>query len=364
MTENGNPVVGLEAQLANSAGAEVAAGAGPEDLTKVTLKRPEDPALVRLLENKLREYNQRIAERLKDDAYQAPEEADFDLRYRVDILDNVLGLRNGESISVDQAINSVRAKHGGVFNPDQFNNAFGVVRNYIEHAGQGNDGGTGLSEYGSAKARNIAEAASKIKGAAEQRAQERQDRITQRKGRWGERFAKFKDAGKKAWEKVGQLKDAAGNKAKDAVRETGQMIVDSPIVAKVDLIQAGARAEAAKLGAKLVDTADRVTTGVAEKIDATGMKVEEYKAASKAKAAEVVVDSLRGAVSKVRAGMDAVDKQLMKIDAAGEVAEDGPTPIVNRLEEKAQEQRQKQEDATKRERSVRGLRGWLRRLGA
>lgn len=361
MTESGNPVVGLEDQLANPADAEVAAGAGPEDLTKVTLKRPEDPALLRALANKRKEYGERLQERSKDAAYQAPEAASLDLQYRIQIIDSLLS--GDGSLSVDQAVELAQDAYGDL-HADDFNNAFGVVRNYLENAGQGNLGGTGLSEYGSTKARNIAEAASKIKGAAEQRAQERQERIAQRKGRWGERFAKFKDAGKQAWEKVGQLKDAAGNKAKGAVRETGQMIVDSPIVAKVDILQAGARAEAVKLGAKFVDAADRATTGVAEKLDATGRKVDEFKAASKAKAAEVAVTGLRNAVDAVRAGMDAVDKQLMKIDAAGEVAEDGPAPIVDRLEEKAQEQRQKQVAATEKAGAEKGFRGWLKRFMA
>lgn len=361
MTENGNPVVGLEDQLANPADAEVAAGAGPEDLTKVTLKRPEDPALLRALANKRREYGDRLQERSKDAAYQAPEAASLDLQYRIQIIDSLLS--GDGSLSVDQAVELAQDAYGDL-HADDFNNAFGVVRNYLENAGQGNLGGTGLSEFGSGKAKNIAEAAPRIKSAAEQRAQARQERNSERKGKWGARLAKLRGAGKQAWEKVGQLKDTAGDKAKGAAREAGQMIVDSPVVGKIDALQAGARAGVVELSAKLVDTTDRATTGVAEKMDATGRKVDAFKAATKAKTAEVVVTGLRKAVDAVRAGMDAVDKQLMKIDAAGEVAEDGPKPIVDRLEEKAQEQRQKQEAAKEKERATKGLRGWLRRFGA
>lgn len=216
----------------------------------------------------------------------------------------------------------------------------------------------------SSKAQSLAEKAQLAKQAAQERAQERQKRNGERKGRWGERFSKLKNAGKEAWAKVGEVKNAVVDKSKAAAAEAGQMIVDSPVVNKVDAIQASARARGLELGAELVDAADRATTGVAEKLDATGRKVDEFKAASKAKAAEVAVTGLRNAVDAVRAGMDAVDKQLMKIDAAGEVAEDGPAPIVDRLEEKAQEQRQKQVAATEKAGAEKGFRGWLKRFMA
>jgi hypothetical protein len=362
MSEVNTPGVNPEEQLVDPANIEKTADAGPEDPTKVVLKRPEDPALVRALENKLKEYEDRVAERAKDVAYQAPEAANLDLQYRIIILEDLLS-GNG-SLSVDQALVAAKATYGDALHVDDFNNAFGVVRNYVENAGQGNSGGTGLSEFGSTKAKTIAEAAPRIRGAAEQRAQERQERNSQRKGRWGERFAKLKDAGKQAWDKVGQMKEAVVDKSKAAASEAGQMIVDSPVVNKVDAIQASARAGAVEAGARFVDATDRATTGVAEKIDATGRKVDEFKAASKAKAAEVAVTGLRNAVDAVRAGMDAVDKQLMKIDAAGEVAEDGPAPIVDRLEEKAQEQRQKQVAATEKAGAEKGFRGWLKRFMA
>ncbi|MBP9781761.1 hypothetical protein KBC89_03840 [Candidatus Woesebacteria bacterium] len=334
---------------------------GPEDPTQVVLTRPEDPALLRALANKRKDYEARVQERSKDAGHQAPEAADLDIQYRILILDSLLS--GDGSLSVDQAIELAQDTYGEL-HADEFNTAFGVVRNYVEKAGQGNEGGTGLSEFGSGKARNMAEAAPKIKSAAEQRAQARQERNGERKGKWGARFAKFKEAGKQAWEKVGQLKDTAGDKAKAAARETGQMIVDSPVVGKIDALQAGARAGVVELSAKLVETADRATTGAAEKIDATGRRVDAFKASTKAKAAEVAVAGLRGAVDAVRAGMDAVDKQLVKIDGAGEVAEDGPAPIVDRLDEKAQEQRQKQEAAQQKAGATKGVRGWLKRFMA
>jgi len=361
MTERDMPTVNPEDQLAKPANIEVTSDAGPEDLTKVTLKRPEDPALLRALANKRKEYGDGLQERSKDAAYQAPEAANLDLPYRISILDSLLS--GDGSLSVEQALELAKDTYGDV-HAAEFNNAFGVIKNYVDSAGQGNEGGTGLSEFASGKAKNIAEAAPRIKSAAEQRAQARQERNSERKGKWGARFAKFKEAGKQAWEKVGQLKDTAGEKAKGAAREAGQMIVDSPVVGKIDALQAGARAGVVEFSAKLVETADRATTGAAEKIDATGRRVDAFKASTKAKAAEVAVAGLRGAVDALRAGMDAVDKQLVKIDGAGEVAEDGPASIVDRLDEKAQEQRQKQEAAKQKEGATKGVRGWLKRFMA
>lgn len=216
----------------------------------------------------------------------------------------------------------------------------------------------------SSKAQSLAEKAQLAKQSAQERAQQRQERNGERKGRWGERFSKLKNAGKEAWAKVGEVKNAVVDKSKAAAAEAGQMIVDSPVVNKVDAIQASARARGLELGANLVETADRATTGVANRIDKAGRDVDAFKAATKAEAAKRAADALTGAVNKVRAGMQEVDGLLSKIVVEGEVAEDGPKSVVDKLEAQAQEQGQKKEDAKKRGDTVKGLRGWLRRLGA
>lgn len=216
----------------------------------------------------------------------------------------------------------------------------------------------------SSKAQSLAEKAQLAKQAAQERAQERQKRNGERKGRWGERFSKLKNAGKEAWAKVGEVKNAVVDKSKAAAAEAGQMIVDSPVVNKVDAIQASARARGLELGAELVDAADRATTGVANRIDKAGRDIDAFKAATKAEAAKRAADALTGAVNKVREGMQEVDGLLAKIAANGEVAEDGPKPVVDKLEEKAQEQRQKQEAAKQKEGETKGVRGWLKRFMA
>lgn len=75
-------------------------------------------------------------------------------------------------------------------------------------------------------------------------------------------------------------------------------------------------------------------------------------------ATEAAVTGLRKAVDAARAGLVAVDKQLVKIDGAGEVTEEGPKPLVNVLDEKAQEQRRKQDEAKKKRRCNQGC-SWL-----
>lgn len=107
------------------------------------IKKPDDVDLVGKLENKLSEYKTRMDEAKKQFENEpeniTAEQKYWDSMFKFTVLGNLL--HNGEVVENDIA-GALSEVHNGIKYPDRLNNAFKVVKAYVE--GGKTTGGTGL----------------------------------------------------------------------------------------------------------------------------------------------------------------------------------------------------------------------------
>ena len=108
------------------------------------IELPKNPEIIKRLQNKLKDYKQRLAEKKKKiDAYKAPEQVFHilaDTNYKIAVLEKVL--LEGE-VSMHELSRELNAKDGQ-FDAHAFNNACGVVENYCSTGGKNARGGSGF----------------------------------------------------------------------------------------------------------------------------------------------------------------------------------------------------------------------------
>lgn len=113
-----------------------------EESPKIEL--PKDAEVVKRLQNKLKDYKQRLAEEKKKiDPYKAPEQVFHilaDTNYKIAVLEKVLLEGEVNTFELSRELNS----QDGQFDSGAFNNACGVIEDYCSTGGKNTRGGTGF----------------------------------------------------------------------------------------------------------------------------------------------------------------------------------------------------------------------------
>ena len=113
---------------------------------------PKDAKLRRRLEAKLTEYQLRKNGKGEPWEYWHPEQAHIvsapyrDACYKVDILSAVLSATDENPVKTFDLSLELAKRYGGAFDIEKFNNACGVVSNYLGQTSYEQHGGTGLPE--------------------------------------------------------------------------------------------------------------------------------------------------------------------------------------------------------------------------
>lgn len=113
---------------------------------------PKDEALRRRLQAKLVEYQFRKNGKGKPWEFWHPEQAHVTSRayrdacYKVDVLTAVLDAQEGQPINTFNLSGELYERYGQAFDIERFNNACGVISNYLGQTFYEQAGGTGLPE--------------------------------------------------------------------------------------------------------------------------------------------------------------------------------------------------------------------------
>ena len=113
---------------------------------------PKDVNLKKRLEAKLAEYQSRKNGQGKPWEYWHPEQAHMmsaeyrDACYKFDVLSAVLSATGGHPVNTFDLSLELVKRYGKSFDVEKFNNACGVIENYLGQASYEQSGGTGLPE--------------------------------------------------------------------------------------------------------------------------------------------------------------------------------------------------------------------------